>query len=134
MFSSLYTKKLLPFSLTVSKTENGNSLKCYSLFFTNHLSGSFFSNQPIKISESGVSRIQLKTSRTKETEPTKTSVNQCAPPIIRGSEKIINTAIALIKASLPIYFHIYTATIYSIMPWSPGKLLPEPSLAGQPLS
>ena len=42
--------------------------------------------------------------------------------------------IALIKASLPIYFHIYTANINSIMPWSPGKLLPERSLAGQPLS
>lgn len=127
-------KNCCHFSLTVSKTKNGNSLKFYSLFFTNHLSGSFCSSQPIKISASGVSRIQLKTSRTKETEPTKTSVNQCAPPIIRGSEKIINTAIALIKASLPIYFHIYTANINSIMPWSPGKLLPERSLAGQPLS
>ena len=52
----------------------------------------------MSLSDSGVSRNQLVTMRFKDIEPTRRSVIQCAPDMMRGREKRTMTATAARKA------------------------------------
>ena len=84
--------------------------------FSKNDKGSFDSRYWIILSEKGVSNTQLITTRTMETEPTAMSVNQWAPDMMRGSEKMIKTSKLVKKALLPKYFPMKEVKIRSIIP------------------
>ena len=63
--------------------------------------GNVLSNQPTNLSLAGVINHQLAPTNTTDNDPTAMSVNQCAPIIRRGREKMTVISSATPKAVLP---------------------------------